>query len=135
MAKFPNVIGVKNGVTKKIEMPEDIKQEVFAVMETAEKIKGEDFTDFVKFIMNMTGLLSMFMENFRPEDRILERPNSAKVIRQLHEMISNVSSTLTSMYADAKGLSEEDINEALKTASTMNNIVDEFARRVNKSDE
>jgi dihydrodipicolinate synthase/N-acetylneuraminate lyase len=133
MSEHPQLVGLKDGMSKNIEMPEDIKQEVFNVMQTAEKIKGENFTNFVKFLMNMNGLLSMFTENFSPDDHIREHPNADKIIDQLQDMISHVASTLSSMYGDAMGMSDEDTKEAIKTANTMQGIVQEFARRM-KSD-
>jgi hypothetical protein len=120
------------GVSKKMDMPKDIAEEVQAVMETAGKIKGEDFTDAVKFVMNVNGLLGMFAENFEPLREIQEHPNSDRIIRQMQEMITNILTTLSSMYMAAKNLPPDDVPEVLKTADTMKGIVDEYARRVNK---
>jgi hypothetical protein len=130
MSEHPQLVGLKNGMPKNIEMPDDIKQEVFAVMETAEKIKGENFTNFVKFLMNVSGLLAMIGENFSPDEHIREHPNAEKIIGQLEDMISHVASTITSMYGDAMGMSDEDTKEAIRTADTMQGIVQEFARRM-----
>lgn len=131
----PQLIGLQGGMPKKIELPQDIADEVQAVMTTATKIKGADFTDCVKFVMNINGLLGMFAENFEPLREIQEHPNHKKIILQMQEMITNILTTLSSMYMAAKGVEGGDVPEVLKTAETMKGIVDEFARRVNKDNE
>lgn len=131
----PIMVGVTLGMPKKMEMPKDIADEVTAVMTTAASVKGEDFTDAVKFVMNINGVLGMIAENFEPLREIQEHPDSKRIIKQMQEMITTIFTTLSAMYMSAKGINGDDIPEVLKTADTMKGIVDEFARRVNKDRE
>lgn len=128
----PSCIGLDmgSGMTKKLDIPEDIAQELFAVMETATKIKGENFANYAKFLMNLHGLLEIFGQNFEPSEQIRESPKRDTIIKQLEKMIANVCHTQSMMYAEALNLSSEDVNEAVQLARTVEGLVEEFRRRI-----
>lgn len=135
MRPSPECVGIntKSGIAIKMKLPEDISQEILAVMENTEKIKGEGFGDLVKFIMNVHGLLSLYGENFELSEDITTSGKGKEITEQLSSMIAHVCSTLTHMYADARDVSDNDVQEAMKIADTINGIVNEFKRRQNKS--
>jgi adenylate cyclase len=107
--------------------PQAIKNlsDAFADMfETAEAVKGERFAEMVGLILNTGSLVKVIgmavHESMKTGEYILADTNNAT-----RKTITRILNQHLSMFADAAGLSDEDVEEANRFAKEMQKKIDE----------
>ena len=102
-------------VEKKVD---ELSGEFEEMFETMQAIKGEKFCDFVSFVMNQGSLLKLCLiacsESAEAEENILLRDDST-----LKMTFLRVLSHTTKAHAEALGLPENEIAEAMKFSENM----------------
>jgi len=106
------------------ELPDEYREEMEAVLETAHAIHGDAYIQHVKFCLNLKSMLGMFIQNTSLDEHVDHD--------QFKDMTSTLCAQMTGSHADALDLTKEQSAEVLKTSDTITSIMRMFEDKLNK---
>jgi hypothetical protein len=98
-------------------------QSVMDIFENANKVKGRDFVNFIKFVGLTQGFCTTMLS------KCLSLGATQEEMDQLAVDAANLSSMLCTAYANAIDVSEQDMEEALRLVEKIDEHIDEEIKR------
>jgi hypothetical protein len=106
-----------------LEIPEMYREELEAVLETLEAIHGKGAVAVAKFMMNITSMLDMIVQNTTLDEGCQEE--------DMREMINKILNSLLHQYGQALKVKKVQMEAAVNTVATLKNLVQTYEKEVN----